>query len=138
MLIQDNISSIQTSRATSFAGNNAPVADIVQMPQTIAQTPVPQTPAQPAPTPSQLQNAVQNANQAMLSKGLEFSVDTDTKQTVVRLLDTTNGTVIGQFPSQQMIDISKAIALIQEQLQQASLSKAPVQTAPGMLIKQQA
>jgi flagellar protein FlaG len=85
-----------------------------------------------------LQSAVQSTNQAISGKGLEFSVDTSTKQTVVKLMDTQSDTVIGQFPSQQMIDISKSIGLMQEQLQQASLSRTPVQASPGLLIKQQA
>jgi flagellar protein FlaG len=92
---------------------------------------------------AQLQSAVQNANQSMQAsnRDLTFSVDTDTRQTIVKLMDTKTGDVIGQFPSHQMLEISKAIGLMQEQLQQATLSKAPVQSSPstqGMLIKQQA
>lgn len=72
------------------------------------------------------------------SRDLSFSVDTDTKQTVVKLMDTKTGDVIGQFPSHQMLEISKAIGVMQEQIQQASISKAPVQSTQGLLIRQQA
>ena len=100
--------------------------------------PVTQTTA--TPTAAQLQSAVQNTNQAMLNAGksLAFSVDEATRETVVTLMDTQTDKVIGQFPSKQMLAISQAIGLMQEQLQQASISRTPVQTAPGLLIKQQA
>ncbi len=94
----------------------------------------------PKPTEVQLKNAVENTNKAMQvsNKNLAFSVDSDTHQTVVKLMDTVTGDVIGQFPSEQMLAISKAIGLMQEQLQQASISKAQVPSTQGMLIKQQA
>ena len=106
---------------------------------------IPNTPpvtqaATAAPSTAQLQSAVQNTNQAMqvAGKSLAFSVDAATKETVVKLVDTQTDKVIGQFPSRQMLAISQAIGLMQEQLQQASISKAPVQTASGLLIKQTA
>ncbi|MDO8206589.1 MAG: flagellar protein FlaG [Gallionella sp.] len=88
----------------------------------------------------QLQSAVENTNKAMQAsnKNLSFSVDTDTKQAVVKLTDSVTGDVIGQFPTEQMLAISKAVGLMQEQIQQASLSKAPVQSTQGLLIRQQA
>ncbi len=145
MLIQNSSNAVQTPLPVIAAGNGAPASVIPDI-QTaapsapapsnaVSQTAAPQT---AAPSMAQLQNAVASTNQSMLAKGLAFSVDATTKQTVVKLMDTTSGVVIGQFPSQQMIDISKAIALMQEQLQQASLSRATVQTAQGLLIKQQA
>ena len=128
MLIQ-NTSSTPTQSATP---SSAPA---------IPNTP-PVTQAATAATPStaQLQSAVQNTNQAMqvAGKSLAFSVDAATKETVVKLVDTQTDKVIGQFPSRQMLAISQAIGLMQEQLQQASISKAPVQTASGLLIKQTA
>ena len=83
---------------------------------------------------------MQNTNQAMqdAGKSLAFSVDDATRETVVKLVDTQTDKVLGQFPSKQMLAISQAIGLMQEQLQQASISRTPVQTAPGLLIKQQA
>lgn len=109
---------------------------------TAPQAAPPQTTEKSVPV-AQLQSAVQNANQSMQAsnRDLTFSVDTDTRQTIVKLMDTKTGDVIGQFPSHQMLEISKAIGLMQEQLQQATLSKAPVQSSPstqGMLLKQQA
>ena len=103
--------------------------------------PVTQAIATPAtPTAAQLQSAVQNVNQAMqdAGKSLAFSVDEATRETVVKLTDTQTNKEIGQFPSKQMLAISQAIGLMQEQLQQESISRTPVQTATGLLIKQQA
>jgi flagellar protein FlaG len=143
MLIQNlNANIAQTPQAAKSVSESAPMAE-----NTTVQTTAPQTITSPVaekPVPAaQLQNAVQNANQAMQAsnRDLTFSVDTDTKQTIVKLMDSKTGDVIGQFPTHQMLEISKAIGLMQEQLQQASLSKAPVQSTPGtqgMLIKQQA
>jgi flagellar protein FlaG len=132
MLIQNANSA--TPQAATPAG--IPVASSPDI-QTVATPQAAQAP-QAAPSTAQLQSAVQSSNQAISGKGLEFSVDTSTNQTVVKLMDTQSDTVIGQFPSQQMIDISKSIGLMQEQLQQASLSRTPVQASPGLLIKQQA
>ena len=127
MLIQ-NTSNTPTQPATS---SSAPAVSTTP--------PVTQTTAI-TPTAAQLQSAVQNTNQAMQNTGksLAFSVDEATRETVVTLMDTQTNKVIGQFPSKQMLAISQAIGLMQEQLQQASISRTPVQAAPGLLIKQQA
>ena len=133
MLIQNTSSAIPQSVAT----NDAPV---IQTAPAIQTAPVIQTAVQTAPTAAQLQLAIQNTNQAMRDSGksLTFSVDEATKETVVKLMDTQTDKVIGQFPSKQMLAISQAIGLMQEQLQQAAFSKTPVQTVPGLLIKQKA
>ena len=126
---------IQPAPAIQPAIQTAPVI------QTAIQTaPVIQPAIQTTPTTAQLQRAIQNTNQAMQDSGksLTFSIDEATKETVVKLMDTQTNQVIGQFPSKQMLAISEAIGLMQEQLQQAAISKATVQTAPGLLIKQTA
>jgi flagellar protein FlaG len=138
MLIQNTSNAIQApltvmSNSTSVAGSQD-----IQTPSATAPSAIAPSTATAAPSASQLQSAIQSTNQAVSGKGLEFSVDDTTKQTVVKLMDTKTGDVIGQFPSKQMIDISQAISLMQQQLQQASLSKAPVQSVQGLLIKQQA
>lgn len=137
MLIQNTTSSAaQAPQPARFASESAVVAETIQaQPGAVA----PQAAEKAVPV-AQLHSAVQNANQAMqeANKNLAFSIDTDTKQTVVKLMDTKTGDVIGQFPTHQMLEISKAIGLMQEQLQQASITKAPVQSTQGMLIKQQA
>lgn len=139
MLIQ-NSTAAQTAQLARVASDSAAViAPEIQTPVATPQS-APQAAADKPVPAAQLQSAVHNANQTMLesNKNLAFSIDNDTKQTVVKLMDTKTGDVIGQFPTHQMLEISKAIGLMQEQLQQATISKAPVQSTQGILIKQQA
>jgi flagellar protein FlaG len=143
MLIQNLSASVtQMSQTAKAASDSAPSVDNAILQATAPQVTATQVTEKAVPA-AQLQNAVHNANLAMQAsnRDLTFSVDTDTKQTVVKLMDSKTGDVIGQFPTHQMLEISKAIGLMQEQLQQATLSKAPVQSTPstqGLLIKQQA
>ncbi len=135
MLIQN------TSSATPqpAVASNAPAPQASPVLQTL-QAVQPAPSVQTSPTAAQLQRAIQNTNQAMqdAGKSLTFSVDQATHETVVKLTDTQTNQVIGQFPSKQMLAISEAIGLMQEQLQQASISRTPVQTASGLLIQQKA
>jgi flagellar protein FlaG len=66
----------------------------------------------------QLQNAVDDINKAFQqsNRNLQFTIDTDTKKSVVKLVDTETGDVIRQFPSEEAIAISKAIERIQQGL----------------------
>lgn len=78
-------------------------------------------PAQSAPAqPSlvELKSAVVAINQAMRQSNqtLEFSVDTDTKKTVVRMVDTSTGELIRQFPSEATLAIARGIEQFQQGL----------------------
>jgi flagellar protein FlaG len=56
--------------------------------------------------------AVQSITKAMedMSRGeLEFSVDTDTHQTVIKIVDRQTNDVIQQFPSEAAIEIAKSL-----------------------------
>ncbi len=85
---------------------------------------LPPLPGTSKPSSAELNQAVAAINQALQSsnKSLQFSVDTDTQQTVVKMVDTSTGELIRQFPSETTLAISREI----EQLQQ------------GLLFKQQA
>jgi flagellar protein FlaG len=65
----------------------------------------------PAPSMEQVKQAVHDINQSMksLSRGLEFSIDADTKQTVVKIVDPQTKEVIRQMPSQEALEIAKAL-----------------------------
>jgi flagellar protein FlaG len=65
----------------------------------------------PAPSMAQVKQAVQDINQSMrsLSQGLEFSIDTDSKQTIVKVIDPQTKEVIRQMPSQEALEIAKAL-----------------------------
>jgi len=85
--------------------------------------PVPATPETTAsqPTVEELKHAVAAINQAMQqsNRNLEFSVDSDTHRTVVRMVDTSTGELIRQFPSETTLAISRGI----DQFQQGLLLK---------------
>ncbi len=70
------------------------------------------------PSAEELEDAVKTLNQSMRANNssLAFSVDQDTQQTVVSVLDSQTGEVIKQFPSKEAIAISKAIGEIQQGL----------------------
>jgi flagellar protein FlaG len=65
----------------------------------------------PAPSMDQVKQAVHDINKSMqaLSRGVEFSIDTDTKQTVVKVIDPQTKEVIRQMPTQEALDIAKAL-----------------------------
>ena len=73
------------------------------------------------PSSEQLKTAVNVINQVMRqsNNSLEFSVDTDTNRTVVKMKDTETGELIRQFPSEETLAISRAI----DQFQQGLLLK---------------
>jgi len=81
---------------------------------------LPQVAAKPVAEPSatKLQNAVENINKALkqANRNLEFSVDESTNKRVVRLVDTDTGDLVRQFPSEEMLAISRAIDQIQQGL----------------------
>lgn len=81
----------------------------------------PATPAPNAPQPvsaEELKAAVATINQAMRQSNhnLEFSVDTDTRQTVVKMVDSSTGELIRQFPSEAALAISRSIDQFQRGL----------------------
>jgi flagellar protein FlaG len=65
-----------------------------------------------------LNSAVAAINQAMQQSNpaLEFSVDTDTQKTVVRMVDTSTGELIRQFPSETTLAIARGIEEFQQGL----------------------
>jgi len=70
------------------------------------------------PSVAELESAVRDLNQSMKANNsnLAFSVDPDTEQTVVSVMDSKTGEVIKQFPSKEAIAIAKAIGDIQQGL----------------------
>lgn len=134
MLIQ-NVSRAASAPGLTSDSAPAPVAAhqtraaSADLPQAAAQLPVKATATdgqQPsAPTSAQIQNAVDNINRAMKQSNanVEFSIDKETMQTVIRVVESRTGQVIRQFPSEEVLAISHAI----DQMQQR-----------GLLLKQEA
>ena len=59
----------------------------------------------------QLRTAVQNLHEYIqpINSGVEFSISDETKQVVVKVVDSQTKEVIRQIPSEEMISIAKAL-----------------------------
>lgn len=72
------------------------------------------------PSPEQLKKAADNINRAMQQSNqnleFEFSMDTDTKKTVVRVVDKKTGELIRQIPSEETVAIARSIDQFQRNL----------------------
>jgi flagellar protein FlaG len=132
MLIQNVTNNPAPAPIASHGNDGSPVVAVsaqtgntkVEFQQPAA-TPVAGTqPAQPAdahaaqPTNAQIQSAVDKANQAMqqANTGVEFSIDTDSKRSLIKVVDSKTGETIKQFPSKEMIAISQSIDQFQKSL----------------------
>ncbi|TAJ83564.1 MAG: flagellar protein FlaG [Gallionellaceae bacterium] len=114
MLIQNTTGAVSQAR---FASDHTATA--VASPKGDA-PPVQQSPTVDTYKPSiaQLENAVRDLNQSMKASNsnLAFSIDQDTQQTIVKVMDSKTGETIKQFPSKEAIAIAKAIGDIQQGL----------------------
>ncbi|HJW54198.1 MAG TPA: flagellar protein FlaG [Burkholderiaceae bacterium] len=63
------------------------------------------------PNMAQVAQAVKSINKAMqqMSQNLEFSIDTDSNRTIVKVVDQTTKEVLRQIPSEEILAISKAL-----------------------------
>ena len=70
------------------------------------------------PTAAETKAAVMQANRAMasLSASLSFEVDAETQTTVVKVIDTSDNSVLRQIPSQEMLEIARALDRLQGML----------------------
>jgi flagellar protein FlaG len=72
------------------------------------------------PSPEQLKVAADNINQAMQQANqnleFEFSMDTDTKKTVVKVVDKQTGELVRQIPSEETVAIARSIDKFQRSL----------------------
>jgi flagellar protein FlaG len=116
----------QAPQPARLASDGGPVA-VVATPSSVQAQPavsleLPQTAVTPAAdqqaTAAQLQNVVDNINKALKqsNKNIEFAIDSDSKRSIVKLVDSETGDVIRQFPSEEALAISKAIDRIQQGL----------------------
>ncbi|MBI3230393.1 MAG: flagellar protein FlaG, partial [Burkholderiales bacterium] len=64
-----------------------------------------------APSLEKVTQAVQNINKSLqaMSRDLEFSVDSDSNRTIVKVVDRKTKEVIRQIPSHEALEISKAL-----------------------------
>jgi flagellar protein FlaG len=64
------------------------------------------------PTPAELKASVDKINQELKQNdvNLDFSIDKNTNESVVKVIDSSTGDVITQFPSKEALAISESIA----------------------------
>lgn len=120
---------IQSTNLPGIAGQSFLSGAAQARPQTASATEIgaskveqPAARAQPA-NKAELQDAVATSNNFLktVTNAVEFSIDEDSGNTVVKVVDTSTKEVIRQFPSEEMLAIAKALDKIQ-----------------GLLIKQKA
>lgn len=73
------------------------------------------TQAAEIPKPEQLKDVVNSINSVMknLSSSLEFTVDSDSERTIVKVMDKQTNEVIRQIPSQDALELAKAVDRLQ-------------------------
>jgi len=111
MIIQSNLPPSQAIQPDMRAHGVAPAKTVSDAPK-----------AEPQQvSAAELNNSVAEINRFMQqsNQALEFSVDTESQRTVVRMVDTSTGELIRQFPSEATLAIARGI----EQFQQGLLLK---------------
>jgi flagellar protein FlaG len=119
-----NIQSLGNVALASFpAPRPNPIIDNVSasinaQPEPLPATNVTEQALQALQATSEIQPSRQDLNKAVkavndfvstVNSSLKFSVDDDTGQTVVKVIDDATKEVIKQFPSEQMLEIAKAL-----------------------------
>lgn len=91
-----------------------PLAPVTPAPRTAAGASAPSG-AREATAPEAVISAVQSANAyaQSVASAIEFSLDEDTGRTVVKMIDTRTNEVLRQFPSEEMLAISRSIDRMQ-------------------------
>lgn len=108
---------LQPGPALLDKGTPAPaqLAIKAQAPATPVETSV--AAQQPAPVPNmrELEHAVEHINKTVkaLSPSLEFSLDKDSNRTVLKIVDNQTKEVIRQVPSEEALEIAKALDKLQ-------------------------
>lgn len=110
----DTISSATSARAADRApvGTDAAAAQgAARAPAIAVETAAAIKAPAAAPSLEQVKEAVSQLNKSSQSKsqGLEFSVDSDSKRTVVKVVDQTTKEVLRQIPTPEALEIAKAL-----------------------------
>ena len=110
----DTIGSAAPARAADRApvSTDAAVAQgAARAPATAVDTAVAVKAPSTAPSLDQVNEAVSQLNKSAQAKsqGLEFSVDSDSKRTVVKVIDQSTKEVLRQIPTPEALEIAKAL-----------------------------
>jgi flagellar protein FlaG len=131
----DSVGSVTSSRGVdraaapgSAASDAAAATNGVRTPAIATDTANAVKGAAPVPTLDQVTQAVSQLNKApqTQSQGLEFSIDQDSKRTVVKVIDQSTKEVLRQFPTEEALQMAK------------SLDAASSTSSKGFLLKQTA
>lgn len=92
-----------------------PVAVETRNPVTAVGPRNPVTAADAEPAPAEVKEALKTINKTVqaMSPSLEFSIDTDSKRTIVKVVDMDTKEVIRQMPSVEALEIAKALDRLQ-------------------------
>ena len=120
---QNQLTQGNTADATASSVLPNTTNGVVAVGQSQAQNATSDGTKQKKPDPLELQNSVKQLNDVakLYSSQLEFSVDKETNIQVVKVVDQETQKVIRQIPSEEVMDIAKALDKLQ-----------------GLLVKQQA
>lgn len=104
-----NINNALTNRGVS--ADNAPAPPVATSRSKTAPSDKPKVEAKGAPTNEQLHRMLDKANKAMdkANSSLEFSVDDSTNKKIIKVTEANSGKLIMQFPSEEMLSITRAI-----------------------------
>lgn len=108
----DTIGSATPARQADRAASDAAVSlGAPRAPATAVETAAAVKGPANVPSSEQLKEAVSQLNKASQDKtqGLEFSIDNDSKRTVVKVIDQTTKEVLRQIPTQEALEIAKAL-----------------------------
>lgn len=110
----DSLGSLAGVRGNFAASDNGPTtapAAGTRAPATPTATANPVTAKDAPASMDELQDAVGKLNASIQasSQSLEFSIDEDSKRTVVKLVDVTTKEVVRQYPSEEALRISKSL-----------------------------
>src|SRR5262249_8046300 len=88
----------------------APAAQSAPAERSPAPAPAP-APAQPSADAAEVAAAIDRANKALglADRSVEFQFDKETGRMVVQVIDKETGSVVRQFPSEDMLEIARAI-----------------------------
>ena len=113
-----SMQNINSTPSVAVSTANSAAAPVAAPRTTAALVDLPQAAVKSAPTPAQLQSMVEGANKAMqkINSNLTFLVDEATNKAVVKVVEAQTGQVIMQFPTEEMLSITRAIDNAQQSI----------------------
>ena len=114
----DMIAAATTARMEKSYASDTPAARPAAKAATPATDAVTQQQKSGEPSRDQLNKAVSELNQSprIKSQNLQFSIDEDSKRTVVKVIDQETKEVLRQIPTKEALEIAKSFELAKGQL----------------------